>query len=246
MLINLSVSDMLYGFSIIMWCMYFQPSSKTSLRNNATISRKDAILSTLILFSISASGISVVVVAIDRAVATFAPFSYRAMRFRYFARLIAFDWFFCLCIASVHFFMHTEYANSLMVFYAYLILFFLGIIIVTYTAIVIKVRLKRQIANRNEQTAQLRERKMAYTLMIVTACSVLTWVPLCIVFALHKRISGNIPVEMSACAFIAQASNSFINPIIYAFRIREFKKASYQVLCKCSGERINVAADRVS
>jgi len=172
-------------------------------------------------------------VAADRAFATLAPFYYRSLDHQYFATVIGMGWCFCLGVGLAHYFTPSEYVNILLYVYAVAILAGLVTIITLYTIIFIKVRSQGQLSNRNDEVAQQLERSLAYTLMIVTFCSLLTWVPLGVVFVLHRTTTVEIPVHVSASALLIQISNSFINHVIYAFRMKEFRKASIRLLCKC-------------
>lgn len=208
MLVNISVSDMLYGCSITILCLYVL---------SGTSQGKHSLLVALISFCVTASGTSVVVVAVDRVFATFLPFRYRSLNYQYYAIVLGFNWALCLAFAICHYVTPTKNAHILAYFYTVVILLSLVVIIISYTAIYIKVRSQGQLSNRNAQAAQLRDRNMAYTLMIVTLCSLLTWLPLGLVFLVHQRTTIKVPSKVSFCAVLVQASNSFINPIILCF-----------------------------
>jgi len=230
MLINLSVADMLFGCSIFFTTLNNTPNI---FGRNVDTLKINSILETLTLFCLAASGLGVLVVAADRAFATLAPFHYRATNRRYYATIIGIDWCSCLCVALTHYFIPSKYVNILLYCYIGTILGFLFTIITLYTMIFIKVRSQGQLSNRNNQIAQQRERSLAYTLMIVTFCSLLTWVPIGIVVIINQTTTVEISVHVTACALLIQISNSFINPVIYAFRMKDFRKASLKLLCKC-------------
>ena len=81
-----------------------------------------------------------------------------------------------------------------------------------------------------------REVKLAKTLLLVTGTSLFTWLPfqiLNILFAL--KVTQNfhlIELTLFIIKFL-QFSNSFVNVIIYPFRIPQFKRTLFQILNFC-------------
>jgi len=234
MIINLSVSDMLYGCSVLVFFGY----SLLDL-NNSQEKQVKSIFVALMLFTVIASGTSVALVAIDRFFATFFPFRYYTANYQYGTAVLGINWFLCLSLAIIHYLTPSKKAKILLGFYASLIVFSLAVIVVSYTTILIKVRSKGQTINRLSTSAvQIRDRKLAYTSMLVTFSSLLAWLPIGVVFLLYLRTSIHVPIEISGCAVIVQTSNSFLNPVIYTFRMTHFKEALFKLFCKCERYRI--------
>lgn len=231
MLINLAVSDMLFGCAVFVLCLYI-------LLGSSNTRGKHSFLVALISFCITASGTNVVVVAVDRLFATFFPFRFNALSSQYYYTFLGINWSLCLSLAICHYVLPSKNAHILAYFYAFIIVLSLLVITSSYIAIFIKVRSQGQLSNRNAQSARLRDRNMAYTAMIVTLCSVLAWLPLVVVFVLNQRTNIYVPSEISFCAIIVQASNSFLNPVIYTLRLRRFRKALFQLICRCAMYRV--------
>ena len=80
----------------------------------------------------------------------------------------------------------------------------------------------------------VRETRLAKTLLIITAASLLTWLPFEILNLLLIRgeLGGfpNISVTSNIAVKFVQFSNSLVNVMIYPFRIREFKNGLLQIL----------------
>jgi hypothetical protein len=77
------------------------------------------------------------------------------------------------------------------------------------------------------------------TLFIVTVLSLITWLPYIITIILTTLnssyvLSYNIGFQLID---LIHLTNSLINPIIYVFRMRDFRKALAQLIFKCSHDR---------
>jgi len=236
LLTNLAVADLMYGVSV---------TSVTFLELNAIpwpeddVQRYYQIRAILVAFVIAFSGasaLSIFLVAIDRFAAIFLPFRYRVAEPKVYIFAIVTCWCCSISVGFAQIFTSAKDIYILIYFYASSISFGLLAIITLYTAIFIKLRSQNQSMadNRTAQVAQQRERNMAYTSMTVTFCSnQLTWLPIGIVFALSRSASQRIAMEIFAISLMFQALNSFINPIIYAFKMRVFRKELVRLLCRC-------------
>ena len=74
-----------------------------------------------------------------------------------------------------------------------------------------------------------RNKRLSKTLMFVSTLALLMWLPLtimnCLIFVHHLQIPSKYYLSMVVLTY----SNSFVNPVVYAFRIPEFGEAL--VLC---------------
>jgi len=245
--INLAVSDMLYGVSLAVFVeIHYAYPWQIKNKTNYSLLR-DLIVAFVVLCAV-ASAVCIFLVAIDRVLAIFAPFCYRLTKPKVYGFGIVICWFCCICFGAAQVLTPNKNMNILRNFYAFCISFGLLAIITLYTAIFIKLRSQNQTMsnNRTAQNIQQRERNMAYTSMIVTFCSLLTWMPIGIVIILFQLTSFYLPKELMAIAMMIHALNSFINPIIYAFRIRNFRYELYRVLCQCSLHRIHAITTDVT
>lgn len=74
------------------------------------------------------------------------------------------------------------------------------------------------------------------TLFIVTVLSLLTWLPIIIRHELQHTFStpGITQSNAELLTELLQLTNSLINPIVYVFRMKEFREALWHVLFRCS------------
>lgn len=240
-IINLAVSDLLYGCFFLINCTYnrFRSYVESDTKSYEQQVRYLFAIQTLMIFCTSASATSMNIIAVERVLATFVPFRHHTTRLRVYGIVIGIAWCFCICVAIVHYLTPQEYTHVLIYFYFTMTILTVLIIIISYSAIYFKVKSQNKLHNNQQISAdRLRERNMAYTLMLVTFVSFLTWIPISVVIILQQK-GIKFSAHISACALVIQASNSFINSIIYAFRMEKFRKALVQLLCKCSRHPIH-------
>lgn len=243
MLSNLSVADLFYGFSlagISSVSLILTGRPPESIKTQEAILETLAMFETLALSASSASWLCLVFLAVEKAFAMFAPFVYRIHKLKYAVTVIVLVSLFSLCIGASNYFTPKMFKNILGYFYATCIISGLVTIIASYTAVIIKLRSQRQQANRISEVDQQRERHMAYILIVVTLCSLLTWLPIGIVFVvMQQRSNLRVSSRLPSLAFMVQASNSLINPVIFLVRWRDFRQALFRLLCRCVGNRVH-------
>ena len=182
------------------------------------------------LFTKYASLISLTMVSLERMYATLWPVKYHSLKPRTYYVFIAFCWILSLFIPSVYLAMwhkliqHKVSVYILLVFTCLLLL----IICVSYIAIWIKIKF-----GRSPLTAA-QDIKFTFSLFVVTVVSVATWLPCQVIFSVFLiSWSNKSPIwsdsiyqrVLNSTALLLFA-NSFINPLIYSFRIPEFKQTA--------------------
>ena len=86
----------------------------------------------------------------------------------------------------------------------------------------------------------VREKRLAKTLFIITAASLLTWLPFQILnlLVIRGELGGFPYINMTVNIIkFLQFSNSLVNVIIYPFRILEFKICLLQILRRWASAR---------
>ena len=82
-------------------------------------------------------------------------------------------------------------------------------------------------------------RRLTKTLLIVSAAAVFSWLPHAIILNMTAAHMVSVPIIIFHCFYILTYSSSFVNPIIYALKIPEFRQSLITV---CSRRR---AVDRM-
>ena len=96
-----------------------------------------------------------------------------------------------------------------------------------YMAIFVTVRCSKrpELTNRQART----ERKLTVTLFIVTLVSLSVWLPYVLFtfleFKLSSLLSGGALLRLRSVCEVLFFANSFVNPILYTIRMRDFRKA---------------------
>ena len=107
------------------------------------------------------------------------------------------------------------------------------IVAISYAIIILKVK-----SNPPPQSSGLSssERKLSVTLFIVTVVSILTILPWVIYVVISLIIS--LPSVKTDYVYITKTTavlfyaNSMVNPLIYAIRMQEFRKALKELICE--------------
>uniref|UniRef100_A0A8D2Q041 Adenosine receptor A3 n=1 Tax=Varanus komodoensis TaxID=61221 RepID=A0A8D2Q041_VARKO len=96
---------------------------------------------------------------------------------------------------------------------------------------IIRTKLKHCSVNVTRQRVFYRhELKTAKSLVLVLFLFAVCWLPMCIINCIIHFYSKNIPKPVIYTGILLSHSNSVMNPIIYAFRIKKFREACNQIL----------------
>ena len=100
------------------------------------------------------------------------------------------------------------------------------VILVSYTSIAVKIMCRNQT---HHHGASNRERKLTKTLFIATVASFLLTLPLVISWSL-PILNNSTSFQLTDFYIFSFGANSLVNPLLYAFRIPEFKRALLSLL----------------
>ena len=202
--------------------------------------------SSLTYFFPLASVANLAAISLERVHATFRPFKHRLMKKKIFGAAVAGVWFtaaLSTALAFSPFFLGRSYTTSFFqtqASYFALLLCCLLIIVVSYTSIATKVYW----GTRPQHHGAIRgERKLTKTLFIVTIVSLILVMPFTI---FHFLVNVNFGerfgthhsrLHYSFCIFLY--ANSLINPLLYALKMPEFKRALFLLLrCRSRSEPV--------
>ena len=223
LVINLACADMLVGgYSEITdflflgeSCSFWNTQLLPSL--NLYVYVREAFL--------AASLTSLAAISLERTHATFRPFKHRIIKTWVFGFIITIIW----VTTGLSVFTIIYFGNSKEDFYfraGSFIGFCLFVICVSYASIFVKISCG---AHPQRHGATSIERKLTKTLFIVTLVSLLMWLPITIYSLLLATFQSFLPSRVILHLFQAFtalfSANSLINPILYAIRMPDFKRA---------------------
>ena len=239
LVINLAVADMFVGgyvgvlnfFNTGVGCNFWQENlSYFGLRHNAIY----ALYYTFILTSIT----NLAAISLERLHATFRPFKHRLIKKWVFGGAVALIWV-TAGLYSTAYQVIWKLGDEIQVLYLVVSLYtFISIclyfILVSYVSIAVKINCG---ARPQRHGAASRDNKLTKTLFIVTVVSLMLFLPYIFwsyLFRLHyslfSSLSSSTYFQLHNAFLFLYFANSLVNPILYAFRIPEFKRALVSLL----------------
>lgn len=220
LLINLAVADILVGIALTL-ALWEGIASMMKTNVSSTVVKTGMTIDTLgVVSSIS----SLAFISLERMFAILWPFRHRMLKICYYHVSVGIIWSIASLNASVTL-QFDLYNATIESAFRYLMAFtVITSVLVTagaYLAIWISMR-RNQLPNKTSRTME-QNRKLAKTLCIVTALSIITYLPNGIYYSLGGYFKNlySFGVQITIAT---QYSNPFLNPIVYSFKMPEFKK----------------------
>ena len=232
LMINLAVTDFLVGgagvYVLFYWFGVICEVWKGPLNEHLI----EFIVTRLLIVFPGISVLNIAIIALERAYATFRPLRHRVLKKWVYGLIITCLW---VCMASatsvsISYLSTSEDGGLDLYLKIVFCLFVLLIICVSYTSIVIKVRCGAQPQHHG---AASRERKLTMTLLIVTVVSLVLYLPHVIInyvlliskFEILQSFSFSVAYHLESAIYFLYFANSFVNPILYAMRMPEYRSA---------------------
>ena len=227
LIINLTVADLMVG-AVTGPMQTFVPDFNLG---NGFRWREFIILTSGFIFPL-ASLANLSIISLERLHATLFPFRHCLIEKWLYFKVIIGSWMITLLLASM---MSVLELNLVLIFYPFTCYTFLALLIITVSYVIIIIKVK---SNPTPQhfSAVASERKLSVTLSIVTVASILTILPFSTWMAIVRDIASQMsPARVSQITQTVRLlyyANSIVNPLIYAIRMEEFRKAVKELSCK--------------
>ena len=243
LLINLAIVDMLVGVFSVYALFYSIGVNQCSVWKRHSIEVwVNYTLFTVLLMFCNASLTNIAIIALERLHATLFPFRHRLLRKWVYGLIISVVWVTAALVAVTD----VLLLQRLKIVFLHLRITFssicLLIICVSYSSIVIKVRCGTQPQHHG---AARRERKLTITVLIVTAVSLLLYLPYVIlafiVSSFESEVWSSLPDSVDHAIIVLFYANSLVNPILYAIRLPEYRSAVLALFCNRSRRQRQVA-----
>ena len=225
LVINLTVADLLAGV-VSGPLMTLVPEDDMP---HSTILRAAGI------FFISASLVSVSLISLDRLYATLHPFRHCLIGKYVYFKVIACSWVIALFMASFTGIIEGT-ANWTSVWCVTFSYTFITLFIIAVSFISIRMNVKKTFHSHSGVISS--ETKLSMTLFIMIAAYMLTILPLSTWWVLEcsQCCQNHISiVNIEEALVVLYSTNAIVNPLIYALRMREFRKGIKVVFCKVVG-----------
>ena len=228
-LVSLGVADFMVGAcSIPMYVadmLFFYFQDETSIQFHEIYLPIDAFMGFASIFAL-------VAIALDRAYSVFRPHRHKKITKATYLIEIALVWFLAACVAGIRVLSIFTSKDLLKTVFSYVMIvcIFASLILIFLAYSLIWHRVTNPV-NMNHRDATKQEKKLAVTLSIITLVFVLTWVPFYIMNVIYMFCDSCYVLELIYFAKFLHYSNSFANFVIYALKIREFRKTVIKLLC---------------
>ena len=236
LIINLTVADLLVGTVFVLLSFFVPDKLKQAL------SWRSFVYSTSKNLFPAASLANISLISLERLHATLFPFRHCLIGKRVYLTTICCSWLFSLTLSCVFSLLDLRASPAFpYVFSSYI---FLSLLILTVSYVIIISTVKKNPPSPNAGPALSKERKLTMTLFTVTAVSVMTILPWVIwtVIAYHiqSKLCPAVSLRIDYSFQVLYFFNSIVNPLIYAIRMQEFRKAARKLFSTKTSELARV------
>ena len=177
---------------------------------------------------------NLVLISLERLHATLYPFRHCLFGKSIYYKIIIFSWFGALTLAcglQISRMIDVPLADR----YPWVIYICLTLAVLTTSYVIIMSKCIRKAHVQQLGSVMSAERKLSVTLFIVSAASILTLLPWVIIVCISISSDPYLWIQftpMKIAATLVYHLNSILNPVIYAIRLKEFRRASKELFCK--------------
>jgi len=225
LLINLSAADFMVGVCAIddILCFALNNQGCKIIQKTLLVDSSFAMASLTFL----------VLISLERLFAVLSPLRQRGTKTSTYFYFISASWVLSAMLFLIIYPIFFYFSINLSVQPVFLsLLQIICLIIICVTYLVLFIYSKKKVPGL-QQHQQRQTRKLAKTLFIVASLSVMTWFPHAVI-NIYRYIGSyaNEKGELYRTGQMFRLANSFVNPIVYCFRIPEFRgllmKASFK------------------
>ena len=172
---------------------------------------------------------NIAVISLDRMHATFRPFRHRVVKKWVYGVSISVVWVLAGMISTAIMMFSLfgkEWFSYLYLWLSYSLLC-LFVICACYASIIVKICCG---VRPQHHGAARRQRKLTVTLLIMTIVSLLLWLPYSVATFVYttdsiRSLSYTKRMRLNLSLVLLFFTNSFVNPVVYSFRMPDFRKA---------------------
>ena len=239
LIINLAISDTLVG--ALAMPLFLVPFGK-SLKVWGTVSAVPGDAGLFFdMFSGFASITFLTLISLERLYATLRPFNYRALESRWYVLLTVIAWITAGFIPSMHLIalnypgmLHSPQKNTMVSLWVPFLSAQLLLICISYMVIWRKVTVIHKSVGK--ERAVDKESSLSRICFLVTAMSVIAWLPFVIVSMVINTTFELFNFHAFYITKFLHYGNSLLNPVLYVLKIPEFKASLSQLFNRNAGD----------
>ena len=184
---------------------------------------------------------SLVLISIERMHAIVWPFRHRAISSRKYIFSIGVVWLISGIVAALRMLNTSNFITNAVFFRIGAVYLIVSLLLISSAYYVIWLFCKRQ-DPRLPINRQKQNKKLANILLIVTLLSLMTWLPFAAMYVLESslQVLGAMATITGLVTRFFRLANSFINPIIYSFRMPEFRATFKTLFCRRNVSRLHM------
>ncbi|XP_022806053.1 adenosine receptor A1-like [Stylophora pistillata] len=233
LLINLTIADLVVGFGGVVLI-------STSILKHNGLDESPLFVTTRFLrmdvFANNASLTSLLLIAGERFLAVAFPFLHKVITTRFYAKCIAGVWITSLLLNGIVLSSDVFPTSFRRTISRGILGYFTIVCLIAISAFYITIWVvSRKVDVRIPRDKRDQNKRLAKTLAIVTIASLIAWIPLSVhtVSPFSKLDENCILSGSRVITYFLQLTNSVINPLVYCFRMSEFRAVLKQHFPTC-------------
>lgn len=238
--VSLSVADMLVGLvSVPMWLVTLLYSSGDQIFQS--------IYKSLDIFSGVASILHLMVISLERYYAVAFPVRHRNATTNIYLCLLVFVWVAPALVAGTTDYTIEHWGKEENILFLFIVFFMFPLLVILFTYAGIWIAAHNRIQPIHSTRPIKRDMRIAVTIALVIGFFLIAWLPffavqLVFVFCGFQRCPSAFDPRLILFLKFMHYSNSAVNPIIYAVKIPEFRRAFGQLVAigLCCWNRLRV------
>ncbi|XP_022781425.1 adenosine receptor A3-like [Stylophora pistillata] len=234
LVLNMAIADLIFGALALPLYIYLgfgRPEYYRIWTQNVNTSL-NLFLDVTSKVTLVASLISVAFISCERFYAISQPFNHRTLTVRNYCTVILTVWILALPFSSLVFLIPGQECTYVGMPFAVILLF-----TICGCNIAVWRKLKQRSVDSHPQSRISRNERVTRTLLFVSTLALFCWLPFVISNGL-RGLDVEIPWRHAMIVNFLNFSNSFVNPIVYALRIPEFRRA-LAVCCSTRDRKLN-------
>ena len=224
LVINMAVADLMLGAVTLPLYIYLVGKYDYQLWSGSVSQLFSYCYAIADSISMIASLITATFISCERLYAAYRPFRYRTLSVRAYCIVIIVVWTLAsldaiFLIANLGKYYYLVWLSTCIV----------SIILICGCNIAIRKKFQESgiVASSLRQSRDSRSKRLTKTLMFVSVLALFCWLPFASVFSLNVLLDLHdvIPWRCFVAISFVNVSNAFVNPVVYAYRVPEFRQA---------------------